>query len=31
MANICKQQRFTVNTVHLLRKLAEGHIMPGTN
>ena len=31
IANTCKQQRFTVNTVHLLYKLAESHIMPGTN
>ena len=31
IANTCKWQRFTVNTVHLLYKLAESHIMPGTN
>ena len=31
IADTYKQQRFTVNTVHLLYKLAEGHIMPGTN
>ena len=31
IANTCKQQRFTVNTVHLLYKLAESHIMPRTN
>ena len=31
IANTCKQQRFTVNTVHLLYKLAEIHIMPEIN
>ena len=31
IANTCKSQRFTVNTVHLLYKLAKSHIMPGTN
>ena len=31
IGNNCKQQRFTVNAVHLLYKLAEYHIMPGTN
>ena len=31
IANTCKQQRFTINTVHLLYKLAESHIMPGAN
>ena len=31
IANTCKQQIFTVNTVHVLYKLAESHIMPGPN
>ena len=31
IANTGKWQRFTVNTVHLLYKLAESHIMPETN
>ena len=31
IANTCKLQRFTVNTLHLLYKLAESHIIPGTN
>ena len=31
IANTCKQQRFTANTVHLLQKLAESHIKSGTN
>ena len=31
IANTCKQQRFTVDTLHLLYKLAESYIMPGTN
>ena len=31
IANTCKLQRFTVNTLHLLYKLAESHIMPETN
>ena len=29
VANACKKQRFTVNTVQY--KLAESYIMPGTN
>ena len=31
IGNTCKQQRFTANTVHSLYKLAESHVMPGTN
>ena len=31
MTNTCKQQRFTVNAVHVLYQLAKSHIMPGTN
>ena len=31
IANACKKQRFTVNAVHLLYKLAESHNMAGTN
>ena len=31
IVNSCKQQIFTVNTVHVLYKLAESHIMAGTN
>ena len=29
--NTCKQGTFTVHTVYLLYKLAEGYIMPGAN
>ena len=31
LANTCKLQRFTVNTLRLLTKLAEIYIIPGTN
>ena len=31
LANTCKQKRFIVNAVHLLNKVAESYIMPGTN
>ena len=31
IANTCKQQRLTVNTVHLLYKLAQRYIMQETN
>ena len=30
VSHTCKEQRFTVNTIHLLNQLAETHIMPGT-
>ena len=31
IANTCKKQRFTVNTVHLLYNLGKNHIMLRTN